>query len=100
MAEAPPTPRSTLARARHIAFASGIRYAYTEDPVGSSTYCFRCGRLLIERDGHALASWGLGTDGHCPSCSEPCPGVFEASPGAFRGQHTEVRLGEPELVGA
>jgi len=100
MAEAPPTPRSTLARARHLALGSGLRYAYTEDPAGSSTYCFRCGRLLIERDGRALTSWGLGTGGHCPSCDEPCPGVFESAPGAFREPRTDVRLGEPELVDA
>jgi len=100
MSEAPPTPRSTLARARHLALGSGLRYAYTEDPAGSSTYCFRCGRLLIERDGRSLASWELGPGGHCPSCDEPCPGVFESSPGAFRDKRTDVRLGEPELVDA
>ena len=100
MAEALSTPRSTLARARHIALGGGLRYAYTEDPAGSSTYCFRCGRLLIEREGRELASWGLGDDGACPTCHAPCPGAFEASPGGYRQPRAGVRIDEPELVDA
>src|SRR5438094_289306 len=46
----PPTPPATLVRAREIALAAGIRYAYTgnvHDPAGQSTRCHRCGAVLI-----------------------------------------------------
>src|SRR3972149_2776514 len=47
----PGTPPSTLTRARAIAIANGVRYAYTgnvHDPAGGGTYCRHCEKLLIE----------------------------------------------------
>jgi len=100
LSQTPATPRSTLARARHLALESGLHYAYTEDPAGSSSYCFRCGRLLIEREGRELASWSLTSSGACPSCGAPCPGIFEQEPGRFHERRSGIRIGEPEPVSA
>lgn len=77
------TPTSTLSRAREIARANGVRYAYTgnvSDPQGSSTWCHHCGELLIERDWHRLGHWGLNELGGCAACGTAVPGVFTEQP--------------------
>lgn len=86
MRDLPPTPPATLTRARRIAMACGVRYAYTgnvHDSGGGSTFCPRCGHLLIERDWYRLGRWGLTPDGNCEACGERCAGVFEARPGTW-----------------
>lgn len=95
MTDRPPTPPATLTRARRIAMANGIRYAYTgnvHDPQGQSTYCHACGALLIARDWYELGTWNLSRDGRCASCGEPCAGVFEAGPGAWGSRRLPVRI--------
>ena len=83
MRDRPPTPPQTLTRARSVAMANGIRYAYTGnvvDPDGQSTRCHACDALLIGRDGYRITSWGLAATGRCGACGTPCAGVFEAAP--------------------
>jgi pyruvate formate lyase activating enzyme len=96
MLDKPRTPAATLNRARQIALGKGIHHVYTgniHDPVGSSTYCPKCGRLLIERDWHELGEWHLQA-GCCRFCGERIPGVFEDRPGKW-GRHIQpVRLAE------
>jgi len=80
------TPAQTLTRARNIAVANGVRYAYTgnvHDPGGSSTWCHACGALLIERDWYELGRWGLDAEGRCANCKASLPGHFDARPGDF-----------------
>jgi len=89
------TPPSTLTRAREIALANGVRYAYTgnvHDPAGSSTYCHACGELLIERDWYRLGHWGLDAEGACASCGTSLPGHFEAMAGNFGAKRVPIRL--------
>src|ERR687894_771655 len=53
----PPTPPATLARARSIAIANGIRFAYTgnvHDRAGASTSCGGGGELVVERDWYEI----------------------------------------------
>jgi pyruvate formate lyase activating enzyme len=98
MTDRPPTPSSTLRRAREIAIANGVRYAYTGnvvDPHGQSTWCRGCGRILIERDGYALGRWNLTEHGTCARCGEACSGVFDAAPGAWGSRRLPVHLGSP-----
>ena len=86
MLDHPPTPASTLTRARRIALENGVRYAYTgnvHDREGGSTYCDRCGKILIGRDWYALSDWNLTAEGTCAACGAACPGVFEARPGSW-----------------
>ena len=85
MLDWPPTPAVTLARARAIAVANGVRYAYTgnvRDAEGEATRCHECGASLIERAGYAIGAWSLTDSGRCNSCGARCAGVFEAAPGA------------------
>jgi len=95
-----PTPPATLARARRIAQASGIRYAYTgnvHDRDGGSTYCHACGARLIERDWYTLGAWDLTADGRCRRCGTPCAGRFDAVPGTWGAKRLPVRLADFEV---
>jgi pyruvate formate lyase activating enzyme len=91
----PPTPAATLKRAREIALANGVRYAYTgnvHDVAGQSTFCHRCRTVLIERDWYELGAWRLDERGCCSACGEPCAGVFEPAPGGWGARRLPVRL--------
>ena len=71
----PPTPATTLSRARTIALANGVRYAYTgnvHDEAGGSTRCHACGERLIGRDWYTLTAWNLTDDGRCRPWCPPC----------------------------
>jgi len=95
MMDKPPTPLATLAKARRIAMANGVRYAYTgnvHDLEGGATVCHACGTTLIGRDGYQITAWHLTAEGCCPRCSTPCPGVFEDAPGTWGPNRLPVRL--------
>ena len=90
-----PTPASTLTRARLIAMDNGLRYVYTgnvRDRDGGSTWCPRCGTLLVERDGYRIGQWGLDAGGACASCGERVAGVFGDRPGTWGARRLPVRL--------
>jgi pyruvate formate lyase activating enzyme len=96
MLETGPTPGSTLTRARKIALANGLRYAYTgnvHDETGASTYCHGCGAKVIGRDWYVLTEWNLTPEGACKACGTACAGRFAASsPGAWGARRLPVRL--------
>jgi pyruvate formate lyase activating enzyme len=95
MRSTPPTPASTLARARRIAMANGVRYAYTgnvHDPQGGSTWCHGCGELLIERDRYRLGAWHIDGAGRCAHCGAGIAGHFDGGPEAFGARRVPVRL--------
>ena len=95
LTDVPPTPPSTLKRARDIAIANGVRYAYTgnvHDKAGESTYCHQCGEILIGRDWYELSDWNLTDDGHCTACGTRCAGVFHGKAGDWGGRRLPVRL--------
>ena len=95
MLDKPRTPASTLTRARRIALEAGVRYAYTgnvHDAGGGSTYCHRCGELLIGRDWYVLRGWNLTADGACATCGTPCAGRFDGPPGDWGARRQPVRL--------
>jgi len=92
----PATPPSTLTRARRIAMANGVRFAYTgnvHDEGGSSTYCAECGELLIGRDWYLLTAWNL-DNGTCPACGTACPGHFGNRPGDWGPRRVPVRIAD------
>ncbi len=95
MLDVAPTPAETLARARRIALANGVRYAYTGnvfDAAGGSTYCPGCGARVIERDWYRLGAYGLTDDGRCNSCDTQVAGVFAGRPGRWGARRLPVRL--------
>jgi pyruvate formate lyase activating enzyme len=95
MMDKPPTPPSTLSRARSIALKNGVRYAYTGnviDQAGESTYCHHCGEVLIGRIQYILTEWNLSGDGACRKCGTRCAGVFENRPGTWGARRLPVRL--------
>jgi pyruvate formate lyase activating enzyme len=102
MLDRPPTPAATLQRARRIAMANGVRYAYTgntHDAEGGSTYCHGCGATLVGRDWYVLSDWRLTPDGRCRACGIRCAGVFDARPGTWGARRLPVRLGTAASAG-
>jgi pyruvate formate lyase activating enzyme len=95
MLDTPPTPASTLQRARTLAMRNGVRYAYTgnvHDPEGGSTCCHACGRCLITRDWYEMGAYHLTDDGKCRFCGAPCAGYFQGPPGNWGSRRRPVRL--------
>jgi pyruvate formate lyase activating enzyme len=96
MRDRPRTPTATVARARVIARANGLRYVYTgnvHDPEGQTTRCHACGAPLVGRTGYTITAWGLNTDGACGECLEPCAGVFEERAGDWGAGRLPVSIG-------
>jgi AmmeMemoRadiSam system radical SAM enzyme len=91
----PPTPPETLTRARTIARANGVRYAYTgnvHDTDGGSTFCHRCNARVVERDWYQLGEYALTASGSCAACGTQIPGVFAGRPGDWGPRRVPVRL--------
>ena len=74
----PPTPVSTLEKARAVAMNSGLKYVYIGNVPGhkaQNTYCSRCGKLLIQRVGFMVGEINI-KDGRCMYCQNPIPGIW------------------------
>ncbi|MGA7800224.1 MAG: AmmeMemoRadiSam system radical SAM enzyme [Gammaproteobacteria bacterium] len=77
MLERPPTPATTLQRAREIGLQAGLRYVYEGNVPGGegeNTYCHQCKALLIERYGFVVRQNRI-VAGACPDCRVPVAGV-------------------------
>ncbi len=105
MMNKPRTPKSTLVRAREIALANGLRYAYTgnvHDFDGHSTYCHACNHRLIGRDWYELSDWKIRFDGNysgnCTNCGEPVAGVFEETRGDWGRKRVPVRFPQKSVA--
>lgn len=88
MQDTPPTPPTTVLRAREIALKNGLYYVYAgniQDTEGSNTYCHHCHERLIERRGYYIADYKLTSDGCCSFCRTKCNGIFEKSAGHWDG---------------
>jgi pyruvate formate lyase activating enzyme len=106
MLDLPPTPAATLTRARRIALANGLRYAYTgnvHDEDGGSTWCHHCGNRLIGRDWYVLTGWHLRPTAEtpgtaegmaCDRCGTALPGRFAGPPGRWGARRVPVRLSD------
>lgn len=93
----PATSRETLLRARKIALDNGVHYAYVgnvHDKAADSTWCHKCGELLIGRDWYELSDWNLTESGCCKKCGARCSGLFEDKPGNWGAKQLPVRLSE------
>jgi pyruvate formate lyase activating enzyme len=95
MTDLPPTPPSTLTRARKIALAEGLRYVYTgnvHDAEGGTTLCPHCGEAAIVRDWYRILQHRVDADGRCKACGGAIAGRFEAYQHAFGPRRIPVRL--------
>ena len=95
MLDKPHTPPPTLTRAREIARQKGLHYVYTgnvHDVEGGSTWCPKCGELLIERDWYELGEWNL-RDANCRFCGYEIVGRFEARHGHWGARRLPVTIG-------
>jgi len=79
----PPTPVSTLEKARGVAIDEGLHFVYVgnvpEHP-GGHTYCPHCKKMLIRRIGYRVKTVGL-NDGKCQYCGRAIFGIWK-SPGS------------------
>ncbi|MGD8664890.1 MAG: AmmeMemoRadiSam system radical SAM enzyme [Desulfobacterales bacterium] len=77
----PPTPISTLEKARQIAIDEGLHFVYLgnvpEHP-GGHTYCPDCQKMLIRRIGYRVKVLDL-NDGKCQTCGRAIAGIWNLS---------------------
>ena len=74
----PPTPITTLERAREIAIEHGIHYPFVGNVPGhpgNNTYCPGCGKAIIVRNGFFVTEMHL-KNGRCGYCNEEIAGVW------------------------
>lgn len=74
----PPTPISTLEKARNIALEEGLHYVYIGNVPGheaESTYCPHCKKTVIKRIGYEIKKVEL-IKGQCKFCGHPIPGIW------------------------
>lgn len=67
----PETPYETLKKHYDIAKRNGLNYVYIGNMPGNpyeSTYCPKCGELVIKRYGLHTTGWNLDRSNKCPSC--------------------------------
>lgn len=78
MEDKPATSPESLKRAYEIGKKAGLKYIYTGnvfDLEHQSTYCPKCGKLLIGRDWHTITEFNLAS-GKCPDCKIKIEGVW------------------------
>jgi pyruvate formate lyase activating enzyme len=95
LTDLPPTPASTLRRAREIALREGLQYVYTgnvHDREGGTTYCPGCREPLIVRDWHQILDYKVTASGRCLVCGTPIAGRFEEFAGQFGRRRIPVRI--------
>ena len=74
----PPTPVTTLRKAREIGLDVGLRYVYEGNVPGEggeNTYCYQCGELLIRRYGFQILENKI-RDSRCPKCGAKIDGIL------------------------
>jgi len=74
----PPTPVSTLDRARETALSVGLEYVYIGNVPGhaaENTFCPKCKKRIIQRTGFMVGEVDV-KDGKCRYCGKPIPGIW------------------------
>ena len=74
----PPTPLSILRTGREIGLDVGLRYVYSGNvpgDAGESTFCYSCGKKVIERFGFQILNNKL-LQGKCPNCQTHLDGIW------------------------
>jgi len=79
MRNLPPTPATTLERARAEAMDAGLQFVYIGNLFGHEGETTRCPRdqtVLIRRSGYTIEENHL-VDGRCPTCNQSISGVWQ-----------------------
>ena len=95
LVDAPPTPPSTLRRARTIALEVGLRHVYTgniRDVDGQSTRCTSCTTIVIGRDGYEILSWHLDARGACLTCGTTLNARIDGAPGTWGARRQRLHI--------
>jgi pyruvate formate lyase activating enzyme len=74
----PPTPVSTLEKARAVALSTGLEYVYIGNipgHEGENTFCPKCKKMIIQRTGYMVGEVHL-KGGKCGYCGKPIPGIW------------------------
>jgi pyruvate formate lyase activating enzyme len=74
----PPTPVSTLDKARAMALSAGLEYVYIGNipsHEGENTFCSKCKKMIIQRTGYMVGEVHL-KGGKCGYCGKPIPGIW------------------------
>lgn len=77
LTDRPPTPEATLIKARETGLRVGLRYVYVGNVPGGdgeNTFCYGCGRVVIERWGFQVRRTAL-EDGRCRYCRAVIDGL-------------------------
>ena len=95
MMDVPPTPVTTLVKARKIAMQQGLHYVYTgnvHNIEGDTTFCPQCNHALIVRDWYQINEYRLNKEGRCPDCGAEIAGRFDEKAGNFGRQRIPVEI--------
>jgi pyruvate formate lyase activating enzyme len=74
----PPTPVSTLDKARAVALSAGLEYVYIGNAPGhegENTFCPKCKKMIIQRTGYMVGEINVKA-GKCKYCGKPIPGIW------------------------
>lgn len=74
----PPTPVSTLEKARAVALSAGLEYVYIGNIPGheaENTFCPKCKKKIIQRTGYMVGEIHMKA-GKCKFCGKPIPGIW------------------------
>ena len=74
----PPTPVSTLERARAVALSAGLEYVYIGNVPGhegENTFCPKCKKMIIQRSGYMVGEMHV-KNGKCTYCGKPISGIW------------------------
>jgi pyruvate formate lyase activating enzyme len=77
----PPTPVSTLDKARAVALSAGLEYVYVGNipgHEGEHTFCPKCKKRVIQRTGYMVGETHL-KGGKCGYCGKPIPGIWNTA---------------------
>ncbi len=95
MMDHPPTPKTTLDRARSQALQNGLHHVYIgnyTDVGRQSSICSRCGAELIGRASYTISNYRLTPQGACPTCGTLLPGVYNAAVGGWGSKRLPVNI--------
>lgn len=78
------TGPQALLRATEIGREEGLRFVYCGNLPGQvgeceNTFCAHCSRPLVRRFGYHILDDAVTSDGACPDCGKPVPGIWSAA---------------------